>query len=169
MLRDHIFGVFDGRVRVAAGNMLIGLHVRFFLVEHERCILCPRLGRVMDGGQRFICHLYKLFRFFQNFRCFRDDKRDRVAQIMCQSADGDERILVVLQMADFIFTGDIRCRNDAHDAWQRRSLRRVNGKDSCARILAADGGAVAHVGQVPVVGIFTVAQHLFFYVDAVDA
>ena len=123
----------------------------------------------MDGGQRFICHLYKLFRFFQNFRRFRDDKRDRVAQIMRQSADGDERILVVLQMADFIFTGDIRCRNDAHDAWQRLRLRRVDGKDSCARILAADGGAVAHVGQVPVVGIFTVAQHLFFYVDAVDA
>lgn len=123
----------------------------------------------MDSGQRLVGHFDELFRLFEDLGRFRDHERDRVAEVMRQPADGDERILVVLQMADFIFTGDIRCRNDAHDAWQRRSLRRVNGKDSCARILAADGGAVAHVGQVPVVGIFTVAQHLFFYVDAVDA
>ncbi len=68
MLRDHVFGLRDGPVRVAARNMAYGLHVRFFLLEDERCILCPRLGRVMDGGQRFIVDLYKLLRFFQRLR-----------------------------------------------------------------------------------------------------
>lgn len=57
----------------------------------------------MDGGQRFVGYFYELLRLFQNFRRFRDHKRDRVAQIMRQPADGDERILVVLQMADLVF------------------------------------------------------------------
>ena len=169
MLRNDVFGVFDGRIRVAARDMLIRLHVRFFLVKYTRRVLRPRLGRVMDGRQRLVGHLDELFRLFQNLRRFRDHECDRVAQIMRQPADGDERILVVLQMADLVFAGDICRRNDAHDAGQRLGLRRIDGKNTGTRILAADGGAVAHIGQVPVVWILAVAQHLFLHVDAVDA
>ena len=75
----------------------------------------------------------------------------------------------MLEMTDLVFPGNIRRRDDADDAGQRRGLRRVDGEDARARILAAHGGAVAHVGQIPVVGVFAVAEDLFLDIDAVDA
>ena len=169
VLGDDVFGVLDRRLGVAAGDVLVGLHVGFFLVEDERGVLGPGLGGIMDSGQRLVGHFDELFRLFEDLGRFRDHERDRVAEVMRQPADGDERILVVLEMADLVFPGNIRRRDDADDAGQRRGLRRVDGEDARARILAAHGGAVAHIGQIPVVGVFAVAEDLFLDVDAVDA
>ena len=169
VLGDDVFGVLDRRLGVAAGDVLVGLHVGFFLVEDARGVLGPGLGGIMDGGQRLVGHFDELFRLFEDLGRFCDHERDRVAEVMRQPADGDERILVVLEMTDLVFPGNIRRRDDADDAGQRRGLRRVDGEDARARILAAHGGAVAHVGDVPVVGIFARAEDLFLDIDAVDA
>ena len=123
----------------------------------------------MDSGQRLVGHFDELFRLFEDLGRFCDHERDRVAEVMRQPAGGDERILVVLEMTDLVFPGNIRRRDDADDAGQRRGLRRVDGEDARARILAAHGGAVAHVGQIPVVGVFAVAEDLFLDIDTVDA
>ena len=50
MLGQHIFGILDGRFRVAAGHVLIGLHVALLFVEHQRRVGSGSLGGVMDGG-----------------------------------------------------------------------------------------------------------------------
>ena len=49
VLGQHIFGIFDGRFRIAAGHVLIGLHVALLLVEHQRRVGSGSLGGVMDG------------------------------------------------------------------------------------------------------------------------
>ena len=54
VLGDDVFGVLDRRLGVAAGDVLVGLHVGFFLVEDARGVLGPGLGGIMDGGQRLV-------------------------------------------------------------------------------------------------------------------
>ena len=87
---------------------------------------------------------------------------------MRQSADGDERILVVLQMADLVFAGDIRRCNDAHDAGQRLGRGGINGQHTGTGILAAHRAAVAHAVHIHIVGVLAVALYLLGHVQTVD-
>ena len=169
MLRDDVFGLRDRARRVAARNVAHGLHVRaLFLEDVGRVLLCGLPG-VMYRGEDLIVDLDELFRLFKRLRILCHDETDRVAEIVRQTADWDERILVVLDVADFILAGDVLGGQHGVDARHGQRLARVDGLDASARIFRADGGAIGHVGDVPVVGIFARAEDLFLDVEPVDA
>ena len=149
--------------------MLIGLHVVFLLVKDQRCVGSGGLLDVMDGRQNLILNLDQLFGLFQHCLILRHYQRHGIAQIMGQAADRDEGVLVVLQMADFVFAGDVFCRQNGDDAGQLFGSRCVDGQHPGAGVFAAHGGAVAHAVYIEIVGELAVAQDFFLYVQPVDA
>lgn len=127
------------------------------------------VGCTGQGRQFFIFDIDELLSLFQDFRRFRSHQGDGVAQEVRRRADGDERIPIGLQMADFDGTGDIVCRQDADDTGQGLGLFRMDGLDDSPRISVADGTAVTHAGQVDGVQIICIsadAQDFGLDVDA---
>ena len=167
MLGDDVLCAGDRACRVAAADVLVRLHVRRFLVKDHRRIRSG-LRDVMYRRKDVIGHLDEFFRLLQRFLILRDHQRDRVAQIVRHAADGDQRVLVVLQMADLVFPGDVLGGQHRHHARQLQRRGGVDARYTGAGVLAAHGGAVAHSLHIEVVGIFAVAEHLFLHVHAVD-
>ena len=159
--------MFDGLVRAAAGDVLLRLHVARVMLEHERCVRRLRLLGTEDRGQDLILDLDELFGLLQRLAVTRADEGDGIAEVLRHLPDGDHRGLVLLDMADVQLAGHIlRCQH-THNARQRFGRALVDREHTGARILAAHGAAVAHAVNIYVIGILSVALHLFGNVDAV--
>ena len=166
--RDDVRRLGDGPGGVAPGDVLVRLHIARLLIKDQRRVRRGGLDGVMDGGQDLIIDLDEFFCFFERFCVLRHDKADRIAEIVRQSADGNERILVVLDVADLVFPGNILRRQDGDHARKGLRLGGVDAEDARAGIFAADGGGIAHAVEIPVVGVLAVALHLFGHVQTVD-
>ena len=167
---DDVFGLCDRPGGVAAGDVSVCLNVVFPLVVDALRAVARLLGRV-DDGQGLIFDLHELFRLFERGFILRNDQRDRVAEVVHQPADGDERILVFFQMPDLILPlgRDVLRREHGEHAGQRLCAAGVDGQHARAGVFGTHRAAVGHAGHIPVVGVFAVAQHFFFYVQPVDA
>ena len=168
MLRQHIFCVFDSRLRIAAGDMLIGLHVILVAVEHQRRIRRSGFRGIMNGGQHFILHLDQLLRFLHRGLIHGADQRDAVAQIVGQLTHAHQSGLVLLDMAHVHLTGNILGCSHSHHTGQLLRLRGVNGQNAGAGILAAYRAAVAHAIHIYVIRILAIALYLFRHVQTMD-
>ena len=157
------------RVRVKTEGRFVKITVADTGRGMDSDTLTHLFDRFMDGGQDLIIDLDELLRLFERFSVLRHDEADRVAQIVRQSADGNERILVVLDVADLVFPGNILRRQDGDHARKGLRLGGVDAEDARAGIFAADGGGIAHAVEIPVVGVLAVALHLFGDIDAVHA
>ena len=158
----------DG-ISVAADQVFMGQDVRTSRRVYQRRPFFQGVGCTGQGRQFFIFDIDELLSLFQDFRRFRSHQGDGVAQEVRRRADGDERIPIGLQMADFDGPGDIVCRQDADDTGQGLGLFRMDGLDDSPRISAADGTAVTHAGQVDGVQIICIsadAQDFGLDVDA---
>ena len=159
----------DGSVCVAARDVLVRLNVALLLVKDQRRARRSGLDGVMHGGKHFIIDPDELFRLFQRLGILRHDKADRIAEIVRQPADGNERVLVVLDVADLVFTRNVLGGQDGDNAGQSLRLCGVDAEHPRTRVFAADGGGAAHAVEIPVIGVFAVALHLFRHVQTVDA
>ena len=168
MLRNHVLGALDRPGRIAAADVLVRLYVRRLLLKDQRRVR-GGLRDVMYRREDVVGHLDQFLRLFQRLQILRDDQRNRVSQIMRHAADGDQRILVVLQVSDLVLAGDVRGGEHRHHARQLQRKRSVNSRDTGAGVPAAHGGAVAHVFHIEIIGIFAVAEYLFLHVDTLDA
>ena len=134
-----------------------------------RRVVLHRLKRAVDRRKHLIFDLHKLFRLLERLEVVCHNEGNRVAEIVRQTADGHERILVVLDVANEVRARDIVRRQNCAHAGKRKRLRRVDRFDPRPGILRADGRAVGHIGHIAVVGILAVAEHLFLHVQTVDA
>ena len=125
----------------------------------------------MDGVQDFVFDLHELFRLFERGFVLGHDQRHGVAKVVRQAAHGDERILILFEVADLVLAlgRDVLRREHGQHAVQRLGAAGVDRPDARPRVLRAHRAAVGHAGDVPVVGVFAVAQHLFLHVQPVDA
>ncbi len=169
MLGEHVSGIFDGTLGIAAGDVLVGLHVALLLVKYQGSAGGGGLHGVMDGGQDLVFHLHQLFGGLYRLLIHGADQRHAVAQIVYQLAHADEGGLVLLQVAHVDLAGDILLRGHADHAGQRLGLAGVDGENAGAGVLAADRAAVAHTVHINVVGILAIAQDFFLHVQSVDA
>ena len=154
---------------VAPAHVLVGLDVVLLLVEDPGGVGQFRLLRAMDGGEGLVGHLHEPFGLFQGLLVLGYHQGDGVPQIVGEPADGDEGVLVVLDVAHLVLPGDILGGDHRHHPGQGFRFLRVNGQHPGPGVLAANGGTVGHVGQIPVVRVFSVAQHLFLHIQPMDA
>ena len=169
MLRQHIFGIFDGCLRVAPGDVLVGLHVALVALKHQRCAGRGGLRGVMDGGQHLVLHLHQLFGGLHRLLVHGADQRHTVAQIVGDLTHADEGGLVLLDMAHVDLAGDVLLCGHADHAGQRLGLAGVDGQHPRPGVLAAHRAAVAHTVHVHIVGVLTAALHLLLHIQPVDA
>ena len=167
--RDDVFRLCDRAVGIAARHPAYRLHVRAFLIKDMRRVIGSSFSWVMYRRQNLIFHIHQLFRLFQRQLIFCHDERDRITQIMCQPANGNERILVVLDVADAVFSRNIvRSQHGQHPV-QRQRTAGVDFEHPRTRVFCPYGRAVGHTGHIPVIGIFTVTLHLFGHIQPVHA
>ena len=169
MLRQHIFCVFDSRLRIAAGDMLIGLHVALIAVEHQRRIGSGSFCGIMNGRQHLVLHLDQLFRFLHRGLIYGADQCNAVAQVVGQLTHTHQSGLVLLDMAHVHLTGNILGRSHSHHTGQLLRLGGVDGQDAGTGILAAYRAAVAHAVHIYVIRILAIALYLFRNIQPVDA
>ena len=169
LLRQYIFRLGDGPCRVPAGHVLVGLHVALFLLEHQRRAGRRRLSGIMHRRQHLVLHLHQLLGGLQRLLIPRAHQRHRVAQIVGQLSDADERGLVLLQMAHIDLPRDILLGQHAHHALHGLRLGRIDAQHPRPCVLAAHRAAVAHTVHVHVVGVLPAAQHLLLHIQPVDA
>ncbi len=167
--RDHMCGRGNGRVGISARDMLIRLNICGLLVKDQRRIGRGGLDGIVYGGENLILDPDQLLRLFHRFGVLGHDQTDRVAKIVCQTADGNQRVLVVLDVADLIFARDILSRQDGNHTGQRFCFGCVDRQHPRARIFAAHGRGIAHAVQIHIVGIFAIALYLFRHIQPVDA
>ena len=169
VLGQHIFGVFDSALGIAAGDVLVGLDVALLLVEHQWRAGGGGLGGVMDGGQDFIFHLHQLLGGLHRLLIHGADQCHTVAQVVYQLAHADQGGLVLLQMAYVHLAGNILLRGHADHAGQRLGFAGVDGENAGAGILAADRAAIAHTVHIDIIRVLAIALHLLGHVQSVDA
>ena len=166
---DDILGCGNCAVCIAAADVADGLQVGALFVEDVGRIGLHCLKRTVDGRQHLIFNLDQLLGFFERFRIVCDYQSNRISEIVRESAHRHKRILVVLDMPDQIGAGNIVCRQNRAHTRDCKRLRCVDGFDSCPCIFCADRRAVGHIRHIAVVGIFSVAENLFLYIEPVHA
>ncbi len=169
MLGQHIFGILDGRLGVAAGNVLIGLHIALVPFKHQRRVRRGGFGGVMNGRQHLILHLYQLLGGLHRSLIHGADQCHAVAQIVCQLAHADEGRLILLDMAHIHLAGDVLLGSHADHAGQCLRLGGINGQNAGAGILAAHRAAVAHAVHIHIVGVLAIALYLLGHIQTVNA
>ena len=166
---DDVLGAGDGPRRVATADVLVGADVVLLLVKHLGSTRRGGLLRIVYRRQHLVFHLDELFGLFQRVPVLGGDERDGVPQIMGQPAHRDEGVLVMLQVADLVFAGDVLSGEHRGHAGQRLGGGGVDGQHPGAGVLAAQRAAVQHPVRVVVVGIEPGAQHLFLHVHPMHA
>ena len=169
VLGQHILRAFDSALRVAAGDVLVRLHVALVALEHQRRTGRGGLGGAVDGGEHLVLHLHQLFGGLHRLLIHGADQCHAVAQIVGDLAHADEGGLILLQMPHVHLAGNVLLCGHADHAGQRLCLGRVDGQNAGAGVLAADSAAVAHAVHIDIIGVLTVAQHLLLHVQTVDA
>ena len=134
-----------------------------------RRVVLHRLKRAVDRRKHLVVDLHELFRLLERLGVVRHNEGNRVAKIVRQTADGHERILVVLNVANEVRARDIVRRQNCAHAGKRKRLGRVDRFDPCPGVFCADGRAVGHIRHIAVVWVLSVTQHLFLHVQTVDA
>ena len=85
----------DG-IGVAADQVFMGQDIRTGRRVNQRSPFFQGVSRTGQGRQFFVFDVDELLSLFQDFRRFRSDQGDGVAQEVCRRADGDERIPIGL-------------------------------------------------------------------------
>ena len=167
VVAGDIFGIGHRCLGVAPVHLPVGLYIVLLLVVDPGRVRRGGLLNVVDGGEHLVIHLHQLSGLLQRLAGFRGDEGHGVAQIVDQTAHGNERVLIVLQVPDLVFTGNVRRRQHAHNALHRLGGGNVDGAYPGAGIGGANRRAVEHSVKIDIVGIFAVAQHLFLHVQPV--
>ena len=166
---DHVFRVGYCAVGVSPAHVADCLQVGALFVEDVGRIGLHRLKRAVDRRKDLVFNVHEFFRLFERLLIVCHNQRNRVAQVVRQTAHGHKRILVVLDVPDQIGAGNIVCCQHRAHARKRKRLRCIDGFDSCPCIFCADRRAVGHVRHIAVVGVFSVAEDLFLYIEPVHA
>ena len=143
------------------------LHVVHVILEHQRRAGRGGLGRVVDRGQDLIFHLHELLGTLQRLLIPGAHQRHGIAQIVCDLPHGNERGLILDDVAHIILARNVLRRHDTDDAVELLCLAGVDGQHPRARIGRAHRAAVAHTLHIHIVGILSVALHLLRHVNAV--
>ena len=149
--------------------MLIRLHVVLVRLEHEWRAGRRGFCRTVNGGQHLIFNLHELLRRFKRLLIARADEGHGVAEVVRDLPHADERRLILFQVADVDFAGNVLLRQDADDALERFRRACVDREHPRAGVGAAHRAAVAHPVDVHVVGVLPIAEHLLLHVEPVDA
>ena len=132
-----------------------------------RCTYCQRICRAGHGCQHFIIHFYQFFGLFQNLRRLSCHKGNGISQITGAFSHRNHGIPVLLQMSDLDRARDIRCGQDADNAFQRFRFLGMDGQNPCPGILCADCTGMNHTRQFHIITVFPCSQYLTFHIDAV--
>ena len=168
-LVQDISAACDGRVRVAAGDMLMSLDIAVRSLEDEGSAGSRRLRGIVHGGQGLVFHADELFGLLQRLPVPGAYKGHGVPEIMGDLTHGNEGRLILLDVADIVFAGHVLCRQHAYDPGQGLGLRGVDGQDPRPCVIGADGAAEAHALDIDVVGVDAIALDLLRHIDASDA
>ena len=150
---------------ISSADVFMCTDIVFFFVKNLWCIRCSRLCGRMHMRKYFVLYLDKLHSLFCRFTVFGRHQCNRIAKIMHKTANRDQRILVMLQMTDFIFSRNIFCCHHCFHTRKSFCFRRVNGKNPCTCIFTSESHAVKHSIQIIIIRIFSITQNFLFYID----
>ena len=119
VFRDDIFTVGNRFVCVTAGNMLMGLYVVLICFKHQRRVFRCSFNGIMNGGEDLVFHFDQFLRCFQRLLILSAYQCDGIAEIMSDFTDGNESRLILFNVSDIVFAGNILCRQHTDDSGKR--------------------------------------------------
>ena len=127
MMGNHIFGISDGLLSISPADMFVSTNIIFFLIKYLRSIWCSRLFYCVNVRKNLIFYLYQLPGLLCCFPVPGCHQGNGISKIMGQASNRDQCVLVMLQMANFIFSWNILCCDNCFHPWKSCCLRSING------------------------------------------
>ena len=166
MMRNHISGIFYCLFCISPADMLVGTDIVFLFVKNFWCIRCCRFFYGMNAGQYFVFYFDQLFGFFCSLSVHSSNQNNSIPQIMNQTSNRNQCILIMFQMSDLVFSGNIFCCNHCLHTWQRSGFGGIYGQHSRSGILTSQSSAVKHPFQIKIIRIFSCSKNFFFHINS---